>query len=273
MGYFLAALLGGFFAFNSQATPKKAARIIQSTLVRKFAARETKVEVEGKRGVPVVKGRFRRVRVAMDGFTIGPDVGFTLRAVPKAKSEGRVENIEIALRDFQYKGLAIASLDVNLRDIAFDWKQLRKRSRVDIVRCGAVTAHLQLAAGALEPFLKTKLEGVKDAKLQLMSGNRVSVQGTKPAPFLDVPIPFALSGKLGAHNGNEIWVDDAHVSIGGVALSDQMSQSFTRSVNPIYVFDREHKTPFRVQIRSMQTSAAGIDIRADLPFVPAAPTR
>lgn len=306
MGYLIAALLGGFFAFNAKATPDKAARVIQSTLQRQFATQNVQVEVEGRRGMSVVKGRFRRVRISMSRFVIPAaptasiattattsaqvspvgagasataisdtrqNIGFSVRAIPGAKSEGRVETFELALRDFRWNGLPVASLDMTLRDVAFDWKSLRKRSEVNLVRVGPGTAQLHLAADALMPFLKSKLSDVSEPKLQLMADNRVRIEGSKPAPLLNVPLPFSVDGRLGARNGNELWLEEASISMGGVPLAAPLAKAFTGDLNPIYVFDREGRAPFRLNIQSLQTSAVGLDIAAALRFVPVAGAR
>lgn len=270
MGYLLAALLGGFFVFNSQATPQRAERAIEKVLVQRFPGATVNAEVEGKKGRDVLKGRFRRVKLSLANFDLSGG-GLGVQAVPSAKSLGRVGRFEMSLRDFAFSGVRVGTLDVGFGAATFDWKALKNQSQLKVVSCEPGTAKLSIAAAAIEPFLKTRLKDVQDMKLSIAPDNRVKVSGKRPAPIVNVPVSFEVAGRLEVRNGREIWLADPTATMGGMALAAPLAKAALGSVNPLYVFDPENKSPFAVQITKLKTGADNVELNANLIFKPATP--
>jgi len=270
MGYLLAALLGGFFVFNSQATPQRAERAIEKVLVKQFSGATVDAEVEGKKGRDVLKGRFRRVKLSLSNFNL-EGAGLGVQAVPSAKSLGRIGRFEMSLRDFAFGGARVGTLDMGFDSATFDWKALKNQSELKLVSCGPGTARASVGAAALEPLLKARLKDVQDMKLSIASGNRVRVSGTRPAPVINVPVSFEVAGRLEVRNGREIWLADPTATMGGMALAAPLTKAALGSVNPLYVFDPENKSPFAIQITELKTGAGSVEIATNLTFKPVKP--
>ena len=269
MGYLLAALLGGFFLFNSQATPQRAERAIEKVMAQRFTGATVDAEVEGKKGRDVLKGRFRRVKLSLSNFDLAGG-GLGVQAVPSAKSLGRVGSFELSLRDFAFSGVRVGALDVGFGAATFDWKALKNQSQLKVVSCEMGTAKLSVTSAAIEPFLKTKLKDVQEMKLSIAPGNRVKVTGKRPAPIVNVPMPFEVAGRIEVRNGREIWLVDPTATMGGIPLAAPVAKAATGTINPLYVFGSD-KSPFAVQITNLTTGTDNAELLANLSFIPAKP--
>lgn len=270
MGYLLAALVGGFFLFNSQATPQRAERAIEKVLAQRFPGATIDAEIEGKKGRDVLKGRFRRVKLSLANFELEGS-GLGVQVVPNVKSEGRVGRFELSLRDFSYSGLKVGSLEMGFDDATFDWKALKNHSQLKVARCGPGQAALSLASSSLEPLLKTRLKDVQNMKLAVMPNNRVRLSGTRPAPLINTPIGFEVSGRLEVRRGREIWLADPRAEMGGVPLTAPLARAVVGSLNPVYQFDAEGKAPFAINITELKTDRNTVELKADMTLKPAAP--
>ena len=295
MAYFLAALLGGFLFFNAQATPDKAARIMEKTLAQKFPGAQIKATVEGTRGNDVLKGRFKRVHLDVANFTLGQnpaakinplnssvvpplrtstpnakmpvaatDAGLNVQVVPSAKSRGRIGTFELQARDFRWNDLQISALDLTLKDVVFDWKALRKTSQIKLVDSAGGQAQLTLQAPALKSFVQTKLSDVTDPQVQLLPGKRVRVTGQKPMPLVNVPIDFQLDADLEIRRDRELWLANTQLKTQGVNLAAPLAKLFLRDINPIYVLDAENKWPLTVRVTDLQTLDNALRLNAQV---------
>ena len=281
MGYLLAALLGGFFVFNSQATPKKAEKIAVSALQKRFPGAQVDVAIEGKRGLNVVRGKFTKVRVTLAHFGTLSELplqvsdGQQMRksgGKKRAPSEGRVGLLELQLRDFLWNDLRVDAADLTFRDVVFDRDLLKRQGRISLISSGPATAHLTIPAASLEALMRSRLKDVQEARLTLQNG-QVSVVGKRPAPLVGVLVPFTLTANLATRNGNEIWLDEPQVKVGDVPLLAALTNSLVGDVNPVYVFDRAKKWPFLVQLTAVQTVNNKLELTGNLTFgaSPAAP--
>jgi hypothetical protein len=276
MGYLLAALLGGFFFFNSQATPERAARVMEKTLQQRFPGAQVQAQVEGKRGRNVLKGRFQRVHIAMSDFQMG-GASIGIQAVPEAKSRGEVGRFELALRNFAFPVagslVQVGALDMNFDSVVYDWNALKKESMLKIVSAGPAAARVSLPAQSLEPVLRSKFKDVQNLKLTLLPNNRLRLTGTRLAPIFNTSIGLTFTGQIEIRNGREIWVTRPNVQMGGVPVAAPLANAFLGGLNPVYAFDAEGKSPLRIQVTSLKTENNTAELNANLVFVPVAKTR
>ena len=293
MAYFLAALLGGFLFFNSQATPDKAARIMEKTLAQKFPGASIKADVEGTRGTDVLKGRFKRVRLDVSNFTLGqtpdakispinsgvlppmrksvptaqataPDSGLNVQVVKSAKSRGRIGTFDLQARDFRWNALQVSALDLTLKDVIFDWKALRKTSQIKLVDSSGGQAQLTLQAPALKSFVQAKLSDVSNPQIRLLPGKRVRVTGQKAMPLVNVPVDFQLDADLEIRRDRELWLGNTQLKTQGINLAAPLAKLFLRDVNPIYVLDPENKWPLTVRVTDLRTLDNSLQLDAQV---------
>jgi hypothetical protein len=253
MGYLLAALLGGFFAFNSMATPEKAARVMQSTLQKQFPGAQVQTEVEGKRGRAVLKGRFKRVRINMSNFRLE---GVPLGSDQKTESRGEIGRFEVALNNFSVPLMGgevpVQALQMNFNDVVYDRGVLKKNSQIRLISAAPGDAQLTVTSAALQTVLQAKFKEIKNLKLAFGANNAVTVTGTRPAPVFGTPINVQLKGRVEVRNGNQILLANPQVQMGGLPVPDRLAENFTGNLNPLYTFDPERKAPIRVDITNVQ---------------------
>lgn len=258
MGWLLAGLLGGFLWFNSQATPDKAAQIAEKSLQKQYPGAQVDVEIEGKRGSDVLNGRFKSVKVEMARLKLD-DLPFT---AGEAKNVGRSELIEISLKDFTWEGMRLDSADFRFESVEYDLQTLKKTGQFRIVHCGPSSAKLKLNELALQQMLGGKLKDVPNAKLILEDG-RFHIVGEKDV--FNVQVPFEMFATP-AGQGRNIVLENPDVKVGGIALPGLAVDALLKDVNPVFVFDRNNKWPFQVELTSVVARDGELEINGNLPF-------
>jgi hypothetical protein len=274
MGYLLAALLGGFLVFNSQATPRKAEKIAESALQKRFPGATVDVSIEGKRGMNVLHGKFSKVRILLAHFGTLSEVplqvagtGGVPNSTKRGVNRGSVGLLELQLRDFLWNDLHIDAADLTFQNVVFDRDLLKDQGRISLLSSGAATAHLTIPAASLETLMRSRLKDVQEARLTLQNG-QVRVTGKRPAPLVGVLVPFTLTANLKTRNANQIWLDEPQVKVGDVPLLPAMTNSLLGDINPIYVFDRARKWPFLVELTAVQTIDNKLELNGNLTFAP-----
>ncbi|HVF84779.1 MAG TPA: DUF2993 domain-containing protein [Abditibacteriaceae bacterium] len=271
MGYLLAALFGGLLLFNSQATPERAARGMESALRRQYPGRQIDVEVKGKRGLDVVRGKFKSVRLTMTGGSASGASLFPIAAVAKANKAGRIGRVAVQLRDFDLDGLRIESADLNWADVVYDWGALRKTSQMNFVSAGPANARILIPVASLQTLLLQRVKDIQNPKMSLQNG-RILVSGTRPAPIFETPLPFTLSARPEVRNQTEIWLSDVQATFAGSPLPPALLSGLTEKFNPVYRFSLSDKWPFSMNITRLNAQNDKLEVLADLTFIPAAAT-
>lgn len=261
MAYFLAALFGGFFLFNSLATPKKAARAIESSLRQLFPGAQVRADVQGKRGRDVLKGRFRSARIEMSGFSFDSGAGLAVQVVPSAKNLGRVGRFEVVLRDFGFQSFRIQSAEMSLDNLFVDWKALRKSSQLKLVASPdpstpRTTGRVRLVLGqdALQSWVRASYPDLANATVALSGNSGIRVRGTRA--LMGGEIPFELAGRLNVRDGRVLEVAGATVTAGGVPLTGPLAAPFTKSLSSLFELDPQGAWPLSVSQTQIQVQNA-----------------
>ncbi len=261
MGYLLAALLGGFFLFNGAATPDRAAKIAEKSLRKQYPGADINVEIEGKRGAPVLKGNFKRVRVEMANLTLA---ALPFEAAAGRPKLGRIGKIEVALRDLKLGNLPVSRAEMLFEGVAYDFNALKKRGQFRLVKLDKANLGLQLSASALLPAFEAKLQNTTDVTV-VAEGQTLTVRGNRAV--MGNVTPILVSGQL-VGRGSELRLEGASLSVGGQKVPDAAASVLLKDLNPLYDFDKGLKWPFQTQITSASGAGNAIDIQADLGLKP-----
>ncbi len=267
MGYFFAALLSGFFLFNQAASPKKAAQIAEKALQKQYPSANIKVEIEGKRGSDVLKGRFRRVRVEMSNLTLtqlpfaAPDTGSAASNAPKRKVKiGRARKIEVELRDLTMGKLPVSHARLDFSEVQYDFLALKNRAQFEILKSGPAKLQLQLSAASLLPTFAAKLQNTENVTVSI-EGKILRLNGTRAVLGRDAPI--LVTGEL-VGRGAQLRLENESISLNGATLPNAAAKLLLKDLNPLYDFDKGLKWPFRTEITAMSGQGNMIDLSADL---------
>lgn len=270
MGFLLAALLGGFFLFNGAATPDKAAQMAEKALQKQYPTSRVNVEIEGKRGVNVLKGNFKRVHVDLADITladlpistgtdvvIGPD-GTPLKA--KKTKIGRAGRLEVELKNLIWGDMPIERARFDFEDVEYDFNALKKKSEFRILRMSSGKMQLRLSTQALRPAFAERLKDIENVAIGL-EGEQFTLTGQRDVVGLKAPI--LLQARL-IGRGNELRLEESKLSLSGVKLPDLATQRLVVDINPIYAFDRDGRWPFQVQVKDVSGQGEFLDLNADL---------
>lgn len=257
MGYLLAALLGGFFLFNTSATPQKVARLAEKALQKQYPGADVNVEIEGKRGRAVLKGDFRRVRVEMSHLTLAALPFQPSRGVSKI---GRAGKIELDLSDLQLGNLPVSRARLDFEDVEYDFGALKKSAQFQLVRTGAARLQLQLSAQAMLPAFAAKLQNTTDVSVST-EGQTLTLRGNRSV--LGATTPIVVSGQL-AGRGSELRLENPVLTIASARVPDVAANVLLKDLNPLYDFDKSLKWPFRTEITSVSGAGNQIDLSANL---------
>jgi hypothetical protein len=258
MGYLLAALLGGFFLFNGAATPDKAADMAQKALQKQYPTSKVNVEMEGKRGMSVLKGNFKRVHIDLADIVLS-DLPFSTERVEKPKI-GRAGKLEVELKNLTWGTLPVERARFDFENVEYDFNALKKKSEFQIVGMTAGQMQLRLSTQSLRPAFAEKLADIENVAISL-EGDQFTLTGQRDVVGLKAPI--VLKARL-AGVENTLRLEEPTLTLSGVKLPDLATKRLIADVNPIYAFDKDGKWPFRVQLTEVAGKDDFLDMKADL---------
>jgi len=232
--------------------------LAEQGLRERYPGATVNVDIEGKSGSNVLKGRFKSIKVEMDKLKLD-DLPFSSS---KATKIGRAGRIELLLRNFTWNGLALEKADFKFQDVEYDLGAMKDRGELNIVRCGPATAYLKMTAASLNKLIGGKLKDVPGARLEVSEG-KLRILGEKVVFGLGVP--FEMSA-VPTGRGAQIYLEQAQIKVGGVPLPALAVKPIMADVNPMFVFDVDNKWPFSVQMTQVLAQDNALEIFGSLPF-------
>lgn len=260
----IALLIGGFFAFNALATPRRVAKSAEKALRRQFPGATVAVQVTGKRGKDVVNGRFKDIRISLVNLSFD---ALPLQAAPpaslveqRAPKVGRVEHLELDLRDLRFGQLPIERLRVAFDDVRYDFGALKNHSQLRLLSFTNGRVLLGIRGQALRPLFALRAPEVRDPTVEIRDGE-IILSGQRDV--LGTQTPVEVRGPVVAR-GQDIEIGPARVSVNNAALPPAIAAPILRGINPLFRFDPENKGPFRLQINSIQSQNGAIEVQGAL---------
>ena len=182
-------------------------------------------------------------------------------AVKVAKPKlGRAGDLDIVVRNFKWQSLPVERADFHFSDVEYDFGALKNQSQFKLVRVGKSSMHLELAPGALTPFIAKRVENVSNASVKLGNGE-LAVNGTRT--FYGVAAPFEVRGQP-AFSGSQVILKSPKLLFSGVAVPALISAPILKSVNPLYSFDDLQGLPFAVTLTKVESRDGKLQIDGDL---------
>ena len=264
-------LLGGFLAFNAFATPNRVEKTAEKALRQKFPGATVDVEIKGKRGADVLKGRFQSVQVDLsnvrfDDFPIQSTASSSASApgtpgVPaKEVKTAFIGHLELRLRDLTFDQLRVKSATLSFDNVRYDFNALKKRSEIRLISFSNGRIALAVESPALLPTFAARAPDISNPQIGLrggeaiLSGNR-TVLGTKANVVVRGPI---------VARGQNLELDQPRVEVAGVSLAPKLAAPFLPDLNPLYAFDPEGKWPFKLQIQSIRAEDDALQLEGAL---------
>jgi hypothetical protein len=201
---------------------------------------------------------------------------------PSATAEsatGSIGRAALQLRDFEHDGIQLELGEIEFNNVKYRTTENGKftggkagqsaNQPMQVTGAGLSKVHLIINAASLQKLMQGRIEGVSNLRVSLQN-DRVKITGTRPAPFIGVPLPFALDAKLEARQGDQLWLSDARLTLGGAPVPEGVAKSVLGSINPIYVVNFTQQWGFRTAIKTITTRNDKLDITGNLVFMTAA---
>ncbi len=258
-------LLGGFLAFNAFATPSRVEKTAEKSLRQKFPGALVNVDIEGKRGADVLKGRFKSVRVELSqvrfvGFPLEANASTPANATSKAVKTGSIEHLELRLRDLVFDDLAVTEATLSFDNVRYDFNALRKRSEVRLISFSNGKIALGLKAPALMPLFARRAPEILNPSVELQGGEAI-LGGDRP--IFGTTAPVLVRGPIVAR-GQKLELDGARVEVGGLVLSPELAEPIIKDINPLYAFDPDGKWPLRLEIQTIRSDKNVLEFEGTL---------
>lgn len=260
-----ALLLGGFFAFNSLATPKRVAKGAEKALRRQFPGATVNVEVKGKKGKDVLNGRFNLLRIQManlsfDTLPLNPPSTEPLSAQPKTVKVGRVEHLEVQMRNLRFGNLPLERVNIAFDDVRYDFNALKNHSQLHLLSFSNGRIALGVRGSSLVPLFAAREPGMRNPSVAV-GGGEIIFSGQRDV--LGTMTAVEVRGALVAR-GQNLEVASPRARVGEMSLPPAAAAPFLRGLNPLFQFDPEDRGPLRFQINSIQTQNDVIEMQGAL---------
>ncbi len=260
--------------FFTQVTPDRVERELEKALRQSLPAKSVDVELKGSPGFPTLQGKFKKLTIKIDGLSFAG--GELLEMLPirftdKPKKEGRVGEVLLLLRDVNYEGLTISSLQAQAQTVSFDLKSSFQEKRLVLVSAASGTLSGFIAANSIQQFITNHATkyGVEDVMVRLRSGS-VEVEGKWRVELAGVPIvrvPFEAVTELFPINNEIHWKLQQATIAEIVPLPIGWLQERFKQLNPLIRFDL---APLQVQLQTVAVAPKGVHIAATFSLAPVA---
>ena len=192
-----------------------------------------------------------------------------------SESTGRIGRAALQLRDFEHDGMRLELGEIEFNNLSYrTWDNGSRNGRTEqaqnlpmqVTGAGLSKVHLIVNAASLQKLMQGRIKDVSDLRLSLQN-DRVKITGTRPAPFIGVPLPFSLDARLEARQGDQLWLGDARLSLGGAPVPEGVTNGILGNMNPIYVVNFTQQWGFRTVIKTIVARNDKLDINGNLVFM------
>ncbi|MCX7642978.1 MAG: DUF2993 domain-containing protein [Armatimonadetes bacterium] len=258
--------------FFTQVTPDRVERELEKAMRQSLTAKSVDVELEGSPGFPTLQGKFKKMKVEIEGLSfVGGELleMLPVRFVDKAKKEGRVGEVFLLLREANYEGLTISELQARAQTVRFDLKSSLQEKRLVLVSAASGTLSGFIVASSIQRYLTEHAAkyGIEDAMVRLRNGS-VEFEGRWRIELAGVPVlrvPFEAVAELFPVNNEIHWKLVQATVAEIVPLPAGWLQERFKQLNPLIRFDL---APLQVQLQTVSVTPKGVHLTAKFALSP-----
>lgn len=188
------------------------------------------VRSNGLLGTPL--GDLSSATVTASGFQAG---GMPLFTEPQHSKRGRIGELRLRLREFEVRGLQVASLEAAMPDCRFDFAYATRNRAIRLTRSGTGPGTVRLRFADLERYLVAKFKEIKSIQL---SSTRGALRAEGVGEFLLVRTKFTVIANV-VGSGPHLTLADARVFFDDRLVDDATAEGLLRTLNPILDLDRD----------------------------------
>ncbi|MFQ3676695.1 MAG: LmeA family phospholipid-binding protein [Fimbriimonadaceae bacterium] len=178
-------------------------------------------------------GDIRRVEIEAERFSTE---GLPLFTEPHRSAKGRIGELNLQLREFRLRGLAIERLDASIPGCRFDHALAVSKRQIRLSRSGEGRGSVRVRQEDLEAWIVGKFVEIKRATVSLANGRAV-VEGY--GEFLVIATEFRVDARIEAPDGRRLALVDANITFDGRPADPLSSQALLQSLNPVVDLDED----------------------------------
>ena len=212
----------------------------------------------------IVGGRIKSATITASDFSTQ---GLPLFTEPEKSRYGRLDELKIALADFELTGLKVKRLNARIPNCRFDFGLAQSKGKIRLTRSGTGTGEVWVDAASLLAYILKRHPTIRDPKLTLSDGF-VSISGN--ARFMAFESFVEIRSRLASPDGAALELADADIKVAGQAANPIARETILKILNPVVHLDRDLKLfgALKIEKVSIERGVVGITGVAKIPDHP-----
>jgi hypothetical protein len=237
MALWLLGLAAGVFALGSSEVKRferDAAKDIASLLQNKGSTRSPSVKVSATYPglLSPAFGEVDTAAIVASGFSTE---GLPLFTEPTRSKAGRIESLNLSLRDFTLRGLRVERLEATIPNCRFDLRFAQRKRKIRLSRSGLGTGRVEILLTDLEKFIPLKFVEILSCTAKVTRG-RLTIEGD--GKFLLLNGKFSVSGEID-WKGTQILLKSAKMMFDGKPMDPVSEEGLLQILNPVIDLDKD----------------------------------
>jgi hypothetical protein len=178
-------------------------------------------------------GHLKSVTISAEGFKTQ---GLPLFTEPERTKRGKIDALNIQLKDFYLKKLRISALNATIPDCRYDYVLATRKYQFRLSKSGEGTGTVKILQEDLSAFILAKFPEIK--RVQVKADNdKVWVSGY--GEFLLLTTNFELVARLESRDARTLELVDVRIWFDGNRASDAAAQPLLKTLNPVVDLDAD----------------------------------
>ncbi len=237
MALWLIGLAAGVFVIGGSEVrrfERDAARDIASLLQSSENAKKPEVKVSASYPglLSPAFGEVDTASVVASGFSTQ---GLPLFTEPNRSKAGRIDFLNLSLRDFSLRGLRVERLEAKIPNCRFDLGYAQRKRKIRLSKSGIGEGRVEILLKDLEKFIPMKFVEIIRCSAKV-TGNKLSIEGD--GKFLLLEGRFSVSGEI-AWSGTKILLKAAKITFDGKPMDPISEEGLLQVLNPVIDLDAD----------------------------------
>ncbi len=161
--------------------------------------------------------------------------GLPLFTEPNRSKAGRIDSLNLSLRNFSLRGLRVERLEASIPDCRFDLGFAQRKRKIRLSRSGLGVGRVEILLTDLEKFIPLKFVEIVQCSARVV-GKRLVIEGD--GKFLLLNGRFSVSGEI-AWSGTQILLKAAKMTFDGKPMDPMSEEGLLQVLNPVIDLDKD----------------------------------
>jgi len=170
-------------------------------------------------------------------------------------------HLRLRARDFSLHDLPVQELEIHTPTVRLSVSRLFSERSFRFVSQSRFPTRITVEAQGLAHYIRTQQPQLQDFSLQLRR-NHLTLDMTYP--FLGVPLPIRMEGRLALRDKTQIHFVEPQVTVQGQRLADPAAEAIVNQFNPLFDGARDLRLPVGLELKKIETGDEGLVLHGDL---------